>query len=80
MISRIYGGYLGAFPERIFQSTIILSMIDAISKPQAHNIDNDEDDTEDKINKMNMDRAIKVGEFEELYNNLFKNNLSRLSK
>ena len=39
-----------------------------------------EDASVDKVHKKILERILKVTEFEETYYNLFKNNLSKLSK
>ncbi len=60
--------------------TITKSIIGVSSGFQVYNVEDDEDDSVDKVHKKNLERILKVTEFEELYYNLFKNNLSKLSK
>lgn len=68
----------------------LIEVIDSITKSiiaissdlQVYNVENDEneDTSVDKVHKKILERILKVTEFEETYYNLFKNNLSKLSK
>ncbi len=62
--------------------TITKSIIDMSSDLQVNDAENDknEDALVDKVHKKILERILKVAEFEETYYNLFKNNLSKLSK
>ena len=62
--------------------TISKSIIDISSGLQVYNIENDEneDASIDKVYKKILEKLFKVTEFEETYYNIFKNNLSKLSK
>lgn len=62
--------------------TITKSIIGISSSLQLYDVENDqnEDALVDKGHKKILERILKVTEFEESYYNLFKNNLSRLSK
>lgn len=58
------------------------SIIDISLGLQVYDVGNEEneDASVDKVHKKILKRILKVTEFEETYYNLFKNNLSKLSK
>ena len=58
------------------------SIIDISLGLQVYDVGNEEneDASVDKVQKKILERILKVTEFEETYYNLFKNNLSKLSK
>ena len=58
------------------------SIIDISLGLQVYDVGNEEneDASVDKVHKKNLERILKVTEFEETYYKLFKNNLSKLSK
>ena len=58
------------------------SIIDISLGLQVYDVGNEEneDASVDKVHKIILERILKVTEFEETYYNLFKNNLSKLSK
>ena len=58
------------------------SIIDISLGLQVYDVGNEEneDASVDKVKKKILERILKVTEFEETYYNLFKNNLSKLSK
>lgn len=58
------------------------SIIDISLGLQVYDVGNEEneDTSVDKVHKKILERILKVTEFEETYYNLFKNNLSKLSK
>ena len=58
------------------------SIIDISLGLQVYDVGNEEneDASVDKAHKKILERILKVTEFEETYYNLFKNNLSKLSK
>ena len=58
------------------------SIIDISLGLQVYDVGNEEneDASVDKVHKKILERILKVTEFEETYYNLFKNNLSKLSK
>lgn len=62
--------------------TITKSIIDISLGLQVYDVGNEEneDASVDKVHKKILERILKVTEFEETYYNLFKNNLSKLSK
>lgn len=62
--------------------TITKSIIGISSSLQLYDVENDQNEEAlvDKGHKKILERILKVTEFEESYYNLFKNNLSRLSK
>lgn len=62
--------------------TITKSIIDISLSLQVYDVWNEEneDASVDKVHEKILERILKVTEFEETYYNLFKNNLSKLSK
>ena len=62
--------------------TITKSIIDISLGLQVYDVGNEEneDASVDKVHEKILERILKVTEFEETYYNLFKNNLSKLSK
>lgn len=60
--------------------TITKSIIKISSGLQVYDVEDNENASAERVHEKIMERILKVTEFEELYYDLFKNSLSKLSK